>query len=228
MHFEAKRRIAELIARTGHVLTVEDFDDLAAIDKLASKLTSAADPDNESLIARPVYIGTHAVYPLTIAHSLLAEEVMAAAGDDQGVALLWVTTLPEVTDKHWDMRGSRKAWRKWARRCRWTQADAEHVMEMRYGHATEGGESGNPDYGALVAMLCHEYGNTPEYWIYSAPISVVESMVDDFNARQDALSKSASKAGGKPTAPAATGRFVTMRKLREACDKLGAKWQARH
>ena len=231
MQHESRKWLNWLLTETGHVLGVEDFDDIAELDRIAAEV---ADPQNgidSPMLNHAVYFRRVPVYPLTLAHLTYLDEApqhITGEGDDGRVlCMLWVATLPEITDDHYNWHASSKAFRKWSCRCPWTPADVEAVLQLRYSKllSNQDGEASENKDGALIGLLSREYGDTPEYWMRKAPLGVIDACVADWNAQQEAQAAAYRKANPKGgAAPPPSPKFVSMRKLRECAERIREKW----
>ena len=234
MQYETKKKLNELIADSGHVLHVDDLDDVLELDQLAAKVSDPQNGIDSPLTHHAVYVRGVPVYPLTLAHLSFLDECPASLGmddQDRSLAMLWIVTQEEIKDEFYNPDQTRKAIRKWARHCRWTQSDIEGVMELRYSRLAkqaDGAGDKNSD-GALVGMLSREYGESPSYWMHTAPLGVIEACVADWTSRQEAQAAAYRRANkGAGVAPAPSPKFVAMRKFRECAERIRAKWLAKN
>ena len=83
-----------------------------------------------------------------------------------------------------------------------------------------------PNYGPLVAMLCKEYGGTPNEWRWKTPMDVVEACRKDFEARMDAQERELAKAGGGAEPPQRTTRNLLIKEARLIRNEMKARWEA--
>ena len=234
MQHETRQKLNDLIARTGHALVVEDFDDIAELDRIAKQITDPGSGINSPLTEHAVYVRSIPVYPLTLAHLTYldeAPELLSLSESDRIALMLWVVTQSEIIDSHYDPDASRKALRAFARRCRWTEKDIASVMDLRYRRMVES-DSDEPKEGtdsALIGLLCREYGDTPDYWIHRAPVGVIEACVADWSRQQESQAAAYRRANkGAAVAPPPSPKFVAVRKFRECAEKLEAKWLAKN
>jgi hypothetical protein len=237
VHYEAQRKLRELQARTAHVLVAEDFDDLAELNTLAVAITDPQKGIDSPMLTHAVFFGGLPVYPLTLAHLTFLDECREMLADDEAAlsaSMLWAVTVPRIDDGMYDGRATRKTIRRWARHCPWTQADIDAIMDLRYGRLsrqadkTGAADAVNND-GALIGMLCREYGENPHYWMHEAAIGVIEACVTDWLRTQEAQAKAYRRsAGGKgaAVAPMPSPKFVAMRKFRECSERIEAKWRS--
>ena len=234
MQHETKQKLNEMLMRTAHALVVEDFDDIAELDRLAKKITDPGSGINSPLTEHAVYVRGIPVYPLTLAHLTYmdeAPELLALTDADRTVLMLWVLTFAEITDAMYDATTARPAMRSWARHCRWTEKDIAGVMELRYRRMVDADGEASKDGtdSALIGLLCREYGDTPDYWIHRAPVGVIEACVADWSRQQEVQAAAYRRASkGASAAPPPSPKFVAMRKFRESAERLEAKWLARN
>jgi len=228
---ETKLKLKELIAATGHVLDVEDFDDIAELDRLAQDVADPQSGIDSPLLNHAVFFRSVPVYPLTLAHLTFldaAGEVLGVDDDERILCMLWISTIDEITDAHYDPDASRKAFRRWLRKSRWTTRDIESVIALRYEKImsnANGTKKENRD-GALIGLLSREYGESPEYWMSKAPLGVIEACVADWNAGQEAQAQAYRRANkGAAVAPPPSPKFIAMRLFRECAERMAAKWQ---
>jgi len=238
MQHETKQKLSEMLTRTGHVLDVADFDDIGELDKLAGKVADPASGIDSPLRGHPVFFRGVPVYPLTLAHLTFLDEcpaLLAITEAEQTLCMLWVATIPTITDELYDPDKSRKTLKKWARKCKWTEQDIDAIIELRYGRLVttpkEDGQDESETDSALIGMLSREYDGDPKYWMYEAPIGVIEACVADWNRQQEAQASAHRKAaGGKgpAVAPAASYKFVATRHFRECAERIEDKWQRKN
>lgn len=237
MQDETAQKLRDMMQRTGHALTVEDFDDIRELDDLARKVADPADGVDSPLTSHVVFVRGVPVYPLTLAHLQFLDESRERLGDDDAAmaaVALWVATLPEIADELYNDANAGKAFRDWSRRCRWTEADMQTVMALRYARlfnqaAGSDGSDGGGSTSALIGMLCREYGETPRHWMHDASVDLIEALVADYTRTQQAQAQAynRTRAGSKtPVAPLPTPKFEAMRRFRECAERLEAKWQS--
>jgi len=235
LQHETKLKLTTMMEKTGHRLRLDDLDDIIELDRLAERVADPQHGVDSPLKSHAVFVRGVPVHPLTLAHLTFIDEMagqLARNDDERALFLLWVVTLPQIEDAHYDADETSKRFRAWARRCRWTENDIASVMELRYARlvkdAADQGDSENQD-GALVSLLSREYGESPAYWMYEAPLGIIEACVADWNMRQEAQAAAYRRAaGGKgaAVAPAPSPKFVAVRKFRECAKRIEAKWLA--
>ena len=219
---------------TGHSLTLDDFDDIQELDELAKKITDPADGIDSPLTQHVVYVRGVPVYPLTLAHLTYIDcccDVLGITEDDRVTVLLWICTYSRVTDELYDTADAPKRYRKWLRHCQWTEQNMEAVIQLRFAKLLRDsdGSDDESNESALIGLLSREYGGAPDYWMYKAPIGVIEACVADWQTRQESQAAAYRRATkGAAIAPAPSPKFVAMRKFREYAERLEAKWLAKN
>ena len=229
----ARQTIQPIVEATGHTITLDDFDDISALNQVACKVMSPNDPRAFRLLMRVVPVaGTDiTLHPATISRVLwihqYAGELFADDVHQYG-AMVLALSVDDPRDLY-------------------TMDDAEvreRVEELTQDldvHATElvstmtqvlrvsNGEAGgdaDPDfvYGPIVAALVREYGSTHDYWMHEANMEVVESTLDDMQRRNEAESEQAASAAG--SVHFARAYLDSMSELRTHEVALQAKWEA--
>lgn len=130
---------------------------------------------------------------------------------------------------------TQRAWtrqvRRWSRKisANWREmSDAVTrflQIEEQTGEETEGSAI-RRDYGALVEMLCSEYGHDPEYWIWRCPEETVDMLWSRLVDRKDREARAASGKGAArdPDTPATRALF----RYRDIEERFLTKLRARH
>lgn len=188
--------------------------------------------DSDGLDGATFYVGGVPVFPLTICRISLLVSLAKKCDEDveQFVKLqAWILTTENIEERHVELREykvakreSKKAWRKLP----WTPAQLEYAVTARFGEVEDGedeqGGSYNPN--SLIAMLVHDYGSTPDYWRFKATTSIINSIIDDWQLRQQAQAEAYNKSSGKNVAPLPSPKFRYARKRREAIAQLKKDW----
>jgi len=130
-----------------------------------------------------------------------------------------------------DKATCKSALKDWLRRCGCTYAELIEAIEQVLNSpqdAPQNPESGRPspasEYGPVIALLCAEYGQTPEYWAWQTSLNKIRGLCNEYTAKmraQDAAAK--GKSGHKPSSPAYIRACGMMRrKLRQFKQKVEA------
>jgi hypothetical protein len=229
MRKETENAVAQLLSETGHALAVADFDDIAALDKLAGDLAT----DSEDLDIKPVWVGGVQVQPLTLYRAAWLGWAREWAGDDEALVVgsiglvLTATCHATLADVH-DTDTLRGAVVRWMRSTPWTPAQFRRATEMRLQPA-DGTEHKGDGTGGIVAFLSAEYGASPDYWLYEADAAIIASLLAEWVKKQEAQAEGMRRAskGRATVAPVATPKFRAARLFREKCEEIKAKWQSK-
>lgn len=237
MQVLTKKTIKRILQKTAHVLDVEDFDCIEALDELAEKMDGVSTRERR-LLNSPFDLCGIKFYPLTVAKSLwYAEKVeeWEIEGTNQEGFLFWLLTLP-LTSEALDMYSERKTADKASKklsRCLHCQPDElgevyRKCIGRKAGDTDETDDS-VADYGGMIACLIKEYGGTDEKWLYETPVEVIGSMffqIEKRVASEEASSRVKSASGGKAVAPKASHRLVSFKAFRDKAQEIEEKWSA--
>jgi hypothetical protein len=98
--------------------------------------------------------------------------------------------------------------RLWAVRLLWVsraavEAAVRDLMERgRDEEAAPDKDGAGTGLGGIVGLLCREYGQSPEYWLFEVPSALARQLIEaDLLVRNAAESQAARRSGGKVTAP---------------------------
>lgn len=237
-----KQTIKRIQAKTQHVVDVEDFDCIEELDRLADKVAGVTKTERR-LLNSPFDLCGIKFYPLTVAKSLWYVEKL----DEWEIPELyhdgfffWLLTLPltdEALSEFSEFKKANKALKKLSKRMHCTTEEIQTICERCCGsYGGTGGEEGEGkgkdvrnEFGGLVASLIREYGQSPEHWLYEAPIEQVGEFYDLFIARivaEDNANRSTSAKGGKAVAPKATPRLRALKEFRDKAQEIEEEWSA--
>jgi len=231
----AKTELQKLIAETNHRLTVEDFDDVDKLNKLCNAITNNDDPVND-IVDMPVCIGGYELkqpsvgvlewyngyfLPLFDTNPLIA---------DAGLA--YALTLSDTPAQLWEMKDKReckKRVKRFLRRLSCTHQELQDALIKLLGvsEESEKDEENKGTAGRLIAMLCREYGHSPDYWLWEAPIGLINTFVADYVARIEAeteAARNATKDAKHKPAPSES-RVKKFDALRKHLNVVRDKWQ---
>jgi len=230
----AKQEIQRLQSQTNHSLDLDDFDDIVKMDALCNAITSKDAPHND-IVDMPVVLGRYELKQPTIGvlewyndyYLPLFENnaLMADAG------LAYALSLSDTPEELWllkNKRDARKHVKRFLRRLNCTHDELQDVLRslLSADENAESDEESEGNAGALIAMLCREYGHSPQYWLWEAPVGIVNAFVADYAGRIEAETeqiRNASKGANKP--PPAESRKQKFLALREHTNMMRDKWQ---
>jgi len=213
------------LAETGYTLTVEDFDDLSELDRIAGAVSEEA----AEFDALPFYVADLPVYPLTIGKIewLQAAEPWFDNEYEWACAIGMCLTEPSgpalVNAAH-DAPSAVRAVRQWRKASGWTPAQLMRAIKHRIKAGDGDGKGGT--VAGVLRVLCTEFGSCPDFWLWECDVALVEALLRDWSKAQEKQAQQYRNARDK-SPPAPTYRYVAMRKLREKADALRIKWQSK-
>jgi len=229
----AKKELQNLQNQTSHSLTVEDFDDIARLNELCLAITDNAEPEND-IVDMPVVLGDYQLKQPTIGVlewyneyylPLFESDPLMADG-----GLAFALSLSDTPRALWELNNKKdvkRAVKRFLRRLNCNHKDLQATLIKLLGaDGSEDEEKGEGSAGRLVAMLCREYGHSPTYWLWEAPLGFINTFVYDYVARVEAETESvrnASKGASKP--PPSESRVKKFKALREHTNNMRDKWQ---
>ena len=216
--------VQAILTETGHVLTVQDIASVVELNKAADVVVNGPADKSDSIYAFPILCGGEAFVAPTIGKQIYWEEQAAknVPEDLLTCAYLWLLTFADVPEE----RGKDilKAVKRWGRKCRLNEDDAETIITA-YNKAD--GDGGEANYGEIIALLVREYGQDCNHWL-NAPESEITMLIADWTRMQEAKAAAyrSSKAGSKnPLPPAPSPKIKALKTYRELKDQLRELWQ---
>lgn len=234
MHRMARETAETLLRECGHVLTVDDLPDLARLDRLAHQATDPASVKHD-VFDWPVRVGGVELYRLTLGAIGWLEDVVAPAmggqdsvtdlavayamahGHAPAVLALYITEAAIAAELRRFRRGLT---------CTPEQLSAAVASLLPYNDATVGGDDSK--YGEIIGLLCREYGQTPEHWLWGVSFEVCQALLSSLVAAKQAEAEAYARANrGKGTRPPPMphSRLVGLKAFKDAANELRAKWQ---
>jgi len=212
--------------RNEYGVRLDPVEDLAVIDNiihLAEKVDTAGNAWRTRHLLNPaVTIGDITLRHLSLgAQSFFRDRVAEwFPGDDfiQNLSLAYCMAHTGTPMALWrfneDPAGWKKAVKKWARTIGvdyLSLLDAlalfedreeermEAILKKRKGTKADEGllfPARSYDYGALLEILCNEYGRTPEEWLWQTSIDEVEMLFTALRERKEAEARAGRKPSG--------------------------------
>ena len=222
-----RQKIAELIAKSNRVLTLDDFDLIAELDKAADVVVNGVQADDSSLFAYPLLVAGETFKAPTIGKEIYWREQVVKFVDDDllSAAQFWILTFSDVPE----LRGNQiqKAVSKWARKCKMTTADVDKVQNYYMPDEAQTAKNKEDNsYGDLIGLLVREYGENCNHWL-NAPRAEIEILLADFIKRQEvaaAVERRSRKGAVNQVAPSASPKFVAMNKFNLIVLKIESEW----
>lgn len=185
---------------------IADWDDLLDLHRLAEVVTNADAKGNAALLRPCVEIGGQLFHRVTIGAAEWFKRVAQLYKDDHGerysmafayafygsrdpVALLW-----PYADNRKRLDARLDEWSK-GLGCTPSElfdtltdfAKEEQTEAMPGDEAAEIDDDPKPaDYGWVIETLCHEYGGTPEGWIWNTPRAKIDALLRERERRMRA------------------------------------------
>ncbi len=234
-----REAVARLVAETGHVLEIDDFAEIAALDALARLILNPEDQDELDLLAFPVRVGRTWLYPITLGGSLwLEERAQGWFADlplfaDLSVAFLLAHgRTPEVLEEITDRPAAMKAIKKWRRGLGCTYKELMAGVTQALPDVDDDAPDGDNErakYGPIIALLCREYGGTPEHWMWTESTQRVTALINEHRRRiedeAEADYKAAQKSGATGLRVPRTLRLQRNVDFDRMIKALGARWR---
>lgn len=94
----------------------------------------------------------------------------------------------------------------------------QRLVELVEGCQVDNTRADTSEFGHVVAMLCREYGEDKEYWIWHSPLDWIGTCLNEYSAKIRAEAKSLASAKGVKTAPDPNDPYI------RACNRLRVAW----
>ena len=166
----------------------QDFADLLELHELSKVIKCPAPTDNVlEIIDQPIALGEVLLRKPTLGVSMWLQEhafPMFAGEENSMQDFVFIFALGN-RDNFAEYRDLPR--RKLQKRViRWinkyladvTSDQLEACISYLNDDDSDGEQESNA-YGALISLLCSNYGNTPEYWLYRAPVGVIKALTND-------------------------------------------------
>ncbi len=182
-----KKTMKEILNRTSHAITVDDFDLISELDELACEVAQVSKL-HRRLLREPFELCGILFYPLTVAKSLWFNEKIIE-WEVQPVHhepfLFWLMSLPNeqgVFDQFCKRKQADRAIRRFSRRLTCSPDEIAETYQKCIG-SSGGGSGRDVDYGGMIAVLLREYGGTPDQWLCEEPIPRISDLLRAYSER---------------------------------------------
>ena len=215
LNLEARQFLAELLKKSDHTLSLDDFDDILRLHVAAEEVREPGSNHVEWSNLPMLTCGPPLFQPTFAAIEWLEVYALEWYGNDvvkSDIATAYachMARVPDIFAELTDKRVTDKTLKAFRRRLGVNHTQLRKALEQLLGTPKQVSEHEGQQlrFGPLVALLCREYGASPDYWINDAPISLCMSMLDDYDARMRAEWKAMQKASkgkcGPPPPPPA-------------------------
>lgn len=241
LHKKTQAEVQSLLNDTGHQLQLSDIPDIIELNELAEQVTSNAGAYSD-IHSWPVKCGKLLLKPLTLGkmawYNNCALKWFSDDIESSGTVLAFLLSLDNDERFVWSLTNPQDAIlaiNEWEKTVDATPAELAAAIDfvLQSSKKTDQNtESAKDDHGPLIAMLCREYGNTPNYWLYQASINVIRALTDEhvrkINQEIASHNKSAPKGGKNRVVvnPIKTPAMDATLKFRKKLLDLKEKWTA--
>jgi len=202
---------------------VPDIALVVELNKAADVVVNGPADKADSIYAFPILCGGEVFVAPTIGKQIYWQEQVSknVPEDLLTCGYLWLLTFADVPDE----RGKDilKAVKRWARKCKLDDDDAESIVKV---YNKDKDECGEANYGEIISLLVREYGQDCNHWL-NAPESEITMLIADWTRTQEARAAAyrTSKAGNKnPVPPVPSPKIKALKTYRELKDQLRDLW----
>ena len=250
-----KSEIASLMEDTGHVLTLEDYSDIVELDKLCMIVNGEWEEHNK-IFDFPIDVGGVKLRQPVLGAVEWYEEVCCPAMRDDvemiDIALAMIMTDPGNKHEYWEISDPREIWKAVKRfkrtlKCThdelreaiaenmgvkvsdiWITADGDKPEETDEDRAKREEKGKESTSSILVCVLTKEYGNSPSYWMWEAPIGIVNTMYSALVCRIEAEREDVRRqCKGNDKPPPAESVLLKFEAMRDKIKAMREKWQTK-
>lgn len=218
-----RKDVASLLRETGHVLSLEDVEQIETLNRYSQAVCDELETDNRWVRAQPRWLNGTPFYPLTIGKAQYLDS-LECPDRLRNAVVLYVLTRSETPSE--EPAKVAAAAQDFVRTLNLTPAQINAVLREYFPETEVEGET---DYGAVIGLLCREYGEGPDYWIHKAGFDEIRALVTDWQNRQaaeyEANKAQAAKFGRRAIAPAWTPKLDAIKRYKGAVNELRASWQ---
>lgn len=236
LHKKTQIEVQKILDETGHALTLDDVADIVAINAIANRITSTTGAFSElykwptlcgNLLLRPLSLGKIAWYKTRACQwfeddnetlSTVLAFLMSVDNDESFVASLGDPQAAKSAIEEWEIGVSA------------TPAQLSSAVKSMMPDNIEGGAADGCDDtiddGPLIALLCREYGESPQHWLFVENIFTIRSLVDSYVARINNEMRAMGKHSKRATAmaPIRTPSMSASLEFRKKLEELKMKW----
>jgi len=235
LHKKTMLEVQSLLDETGHRLSLSDIADVVELDELAHRVTGPGG-DYDDVFSWPVHCAGLLLKPLSLAKIAWYNRCAVKWFDDDSVTTSTILAFlascendEAILDKLTTPEQARDTIEAWERTVTATPMQIAAAVEKLLGGRDGGEEKDGPSsFGPLVSLLCREYGESPEHWMYRASLPVIEALMGDYTTRINEQIKRHGKSAGKGSgvAPVQTPSMQATLKFRKKLLALRERWGA--
>ena len=239
LHQKTSVEVQSLLNETGHELTLDDIPSVLELDDL-SHLVTGTRGAIAGMYRWPVKCGKLLLRPLTLGKRAWYNDRAREwfADDDETLITLLAFLLSYENSEDYinslgDAQTAIDTINEWQKTVDCTVEELQAGVSDMINIGDDNGKADNKTSGdgPLIAMLCREYGSSPEYWIHKESINVIRALCDDYTRKMNAeirkhnanIPKS-GKGKGKATPPLKTPSMGAGLKFRQKIEELRERW----
>lgn len=179
---------------------VSDFDDIAELNRLASGVTNGQTAKYWAASLEPaITVGNITLRRLSIGAEEWLDRAQDWFDDDHFLFLIGfaMSSTPDQLSTAWDADSAKKAVRQWRRNAKCSRRSLVRAVE-RFKIAEDASQQLEADVntpvdnGWLIELLCKEYGETPDYWIWQCPGDQITMLARNMQLRIERENRLAS------------------------------------
>lgn len=214
---------------------LRDWDKLQELSALADAAMNCETASERAMLRPCVTIGNETFHRITIGASAWVDRIVREFGvDNQAWLIVLAFAMAHAKnprEKLWPLFADKERVQgvidEWANGLGvdFKTLQEELLKFMEEGNRAESAKAGEPSqkktgYGRLIDILCHEYGQTPEHWLWSVPITDIDALM---SGRSKRISEEKKGAKADPNDPSVIAFHRLHVKMREFIDELKGK-----
>jgi len=188
LHKKTQIEVQKLLYDSGHVLNLDDLSDIIELNDLANRVTGDTGA-YASIHKWPVKCGKLLLRPLTVGKLAWYNQRGLIWFDDDiqtlSTVLAFLLSVDNDESFVWgleDAETAKATIEAWEKEVDVTPAELGAAVDsVVNSYSSRSGDEDKVDRGdgPLIALLCREYGNTPQHWMYRESINVIRALVDE-------------------------------------------------
>lgn len=234
LHKKTQIEVEKLLNDTGHTLTLDDIPAILELDELSHRITGSVG-EYAAIHRWPVKAGKLLLRPLSLSKIAWYNQCGAKwfADDPETLICLLAFLLSVENDESYmwslvDPDTARDSIQEWVTGVDATPAELESSIAsiIDTGEKHESVDNKVGDDGPLVALLCKEYGSSPDHWIHKESITVIRAMLNDYTRRmnEEIRKHNASSKGKNKQALLKSPSMEASQQFRKKITDLELRW----
>ena len=236
LHDMTKRSMQKLSKETNHQITIDDFEDIFALNLIADKvLTPHVGSDDMAILNIPIKCGNAYLSRPKLGAALWVKERLCDWFSDEpdmiDIGSVYCLSMGDNPQKLWEIetkKECRKILRKWWRGLTCTDDELQSTLESLSCNNVDDEKKSDPcGYGPIISLMCREYGNTAEYWMWEASPELINTHIADYIKRNESeveASYRASLKGKNPKPPPNILKYRANATFAKKANEIRLKW----